>query len=151
MTFARTLAFIALATSASLAMAKQQTVLLNVPTMDCATCPITIKAALTKVPGVSKVKVSYEKREAVIVYDDTKATVGPEAGNRERRLPVDAQDSVRNTRNTAPIKPIPTVHAACQPPCAKLHAPSADPVAPPRKNVAMYRPLTRPRTSAPSA
>ena len=75
MTFARTLAFIALATSASLAMAKQQTVLLNVPTMDCATCPITIKAALTKVPGVSKVKVSYEKREAVIVYDDTKTTV----------------------------------------------------------------------------
>jgi len=75
MTFARTLAFIALATSASLAMAKQQTVLLNVPTMDCATCPSTIKAALTKVPGVSKVKVSYEKREAVIVYDDTKAPV----------------------------------------------------------------------------
>jgi len=75
MKLARTLAFIALATSASLAMAKQQTVLLNVPTMDCATCPITIKAALTKVPGVSKVKVSYEKREAVIVYDDTKATV----------------------------------------------------------------------------
>jgi mercuric ion binding protein len=75
MTFARTLAFVALATSASLAMAKQQTVLLNVPTMDCATCPITIKAALTKVPGVSKVKVSYEKREAVIVYDDTKTTV----------------------------------------------------------------------------
>ena len=75
MKLARTLAFIALASSASLAMAKQQTVLLNVPTMDCATCPITIKAALTKVPGVSKVKVSYEKREAVIVYDDTKATV----------------------------------------------------------------------------
>jgi mercuric ion binding protein len=75
MTFARPLAFAALATIASVAMAKQQTVLLNVPTMDCATCPITIKAALTKVPGVSKVKVSYEKREAVIVYDDTKATV----------------------------------------------------------------------------
>jgi len=72
---ARTLAFITLASIASLATAKQQTVLLNVPTMDCATCPITIKAALTKVPGVSKVKVSYEKREAVIVYDDTKATV----------------------------------------------------------------------------
>ncbi len=75
MTFARTLAFITLASIASLATAKQQTVLLNVPTMDCATCPITIKAALTKVPGVSKVKVSYEKREAVIVYDDAKATV----------------------------------------------------------------------------
>jgi len=75
MTYARTLAFAALASIASLSMAKQQTVLLNVPTMDCATCPITIKAALTKVPGVSKVKVSYEKREAVIVYDDAKATV----------------------------------------------------------------------------
>lgn len=57
------------------AAAAQQTVALNVPTMDCATCPITIKAALNKVPGVSKVKVSYEKREAVIVYDDAKASV----------------------------------------------------------------------------
>jgi mercuric ion binding protein len=57
------------------ALAKQQTVSLNVPTMDCATCPITIKAALSKVPGVAKVKVSYEKREAVIVYDDAHATV----------------------------------------------------------------------------
>jgi len=57
------------------ALAKQQTVALNVPTMDCATCPITIKAALSKVPGVAKVKVSYEKREAVIVYDDAQATV----------------------------------------------------------------------------
>jgi hypothetical protein len=34
---ARTLAFVALASTASFAMAKQQTVLLNVPTMDCAT------------------------------------------------------------------------------------------------------------------
>jgi mercuric ion binding protein len=56
------------------AFAKQQTVALNVPTMDCATCPITIKAALSRVPGVSRVKVSYEKREAVIVYDDAQAT-----------------------------------------------------------------------------
>jgi mercuric ion binding protein len=59
----------------ALALAKPQTVSLNIPTMDCATCPITIKAQLVKVPGVSKVKVSYERREAVIVYDDAKATV----------------------------------------------------------------------------
>ena len=57
------------------AFAKQTTVYLNVPTMDCATCPITIKAALVKVPGVSKVQVSYAKREAVIVYDDAKTSV----------------------------------------------------------------------------
>jgi mercuric ion binding protein len=70
-----TLTFTALLAAAPFAAAKQQTVLLNVPTMDCATCPITIKAALSKVPGVSKVKVSYEKREAVIVYDDAQASV----------------------------------------------------------------------------
>jgi mercuric ion binding protein len=66
---------LALTLAAPLAFAKQQTVSLNVPTMDCATCPITIKTALSKVPGVAKVKVSYEKREAVIVYDDAQASV----------------------------------------------------------------------------
>jgi mercuric ion binding protein len=72
---AHALTFCALLAGAQFAFAKQQTVSLNVPTMDCATCPITIKAALSKVPGVSKVKVSYEKREAVIVYDDAQANV----------------------------------------------------------------------------
>jgi mercuric ion binding protein len=56
-------------------LAKSQTVALNVPTMDCATCPITIKAALVKVPGVSQARVSYQKREAVVVYDDSKTNV----------------------------------------------------------------------------
>jgi mercuric ion binding protein len=75
MTPTRTLAVLALLAAAPFAAAKQQTVQLTVPTMDCATCPITIKAALSKVPGVSKVQVSYAKREAIIVYDDTRATV----------------------------------------------------------------------------
>ncbi|WP_322400509.1 mercury resistance system periplasmic binding protein MerP [Massilia luteola] len=75
MTISRPLTLLALAAVAPLASAKQQTVQLTVPTMDCATCPITIKAALSKVPGVSKVKVSYDRREAVIVYDDARATV----------------------------------------------------------------------------
>jgi mercuric ion binding protein len=57
------------------AFAKPNTVSLNIPTMDCATCPITIKTALVKVPGVSKVKVSYERREAVVVFDDSQASV----------------------------------------------------------------------------
>lgn len=59
----------------ALAFAKTSTVSLNIPTMDCSTCPITIKTALQKVPGVSKVKVSYERREAIIVYDDAQATL----------------------------------------------------------------------------
>jgi mercuric ion binding protein len=71
----KTLALIATLGAAPFALAKPQTVKLNVPTMDCATCPITIKAALVKVPGVSKVQVSYEKREAVVVYDDAQASV----------------------------------------------------------------------------
>jgi mercuric ion binding protein len=69
------LSLVALLGAAPLALAAQQTVKLNVPTMDCATCPITIKASLSKVPGVSKVQVSYAKREAVIVYDDAQASV----------------------------------------------------------------------------
>jgi mercuric ion binding protein len=69
------LSLVALLGAAPLALATQRTVKLNVPTMDCATCPITIKASLSKVPGVSKVQVSYAKREAVIVYDDAQASV----------------------------------------------------------------------------
>lgn len=71
----KALSIAALLLAPSLAFARPQTVSLNIPTMDCSTCPITIKAALVKIPGVSKVKVSYDRREAVIVYDDSKASV----------------------------------------------------------------------------
>lgn len=59
----------------STAEAATQKVVLNVPTMDCATCPLTIKAALLKVPGVSSAKVSYKKREAIVEYDDSTTDV----------------------------------------------------------------------------
>ena len=52
--------------------AATQTVTLDVPGMTCPTCPITIKKALNKVQGVSKVDVSYEKKQAVVTFDDTK-------------------------------------------------------------------------------
>ncbi|TCS33498.1 mercuric ion binding protein [Paucimonas lemoignei] len=65
----------ALLCASPLALAKSQKVSLNVPTMDCATCPITIKAALVKIPGVTSAKVSYERREAVVVFDDSKTNV----------------------------------------------------------------------------
>jgi mercuric ion binding protein len=48
---------------------------LDVPTMYCDICPITVKKALSKVPGVSGVEVSYEKKEATVTFDDAKATV----------------------------------------------------------------------------
>ena len=57
------------------AWAEEKTVTLSVPGMNCAACPLTIKAALGKVPGVSKVAASYERKVAVVTFDDAKATV----------------------------------------------------------------------------
>lgn len=54
------------------AWAQPQTITLDLPTMNCAMCPITVKKALNKVEGVSSVEVSYEKKEAVVTFDDTK-------------------------------------------------------------------------------
>src|SRR2546428_13774084 len=52
--------------------AATKTVTLNVPGMTCPACPITIKKALNKVEGVSKVDVNYEKKQAVVTFDDAK-------------------------------------------------------------------------------
>jgi mercuric ion binding protein len=57
------------------ARAAEQTVVLNIPTMDCATCPLTIKTALLKVKGVSRAEVSYERREARVTFDDAVASI----------------------------------------------------------------------------
>ena len=40
--------------------------------MTCPTCPITVKKALNKVDGVSKVEVRYERKEAIVTFDDSK-------------------------------------------------------------------------------
>lgn len=57
------------------AFAGSKSVTLAVPGMNCELCPATVKKALSKVPGVSNVAVSFEKREAVVSFDDTKASV----------------------------------------------------------------------------
>lgn len=69
--------FVSLALSALVvpAWAATRTVTLSVPGMTCSACPITVKKALSKVEGVSKVDVSYEKRQAVVTFDDAKASV----------------------------------------------------------------------------
>ncbi len=64
-----------LALGAGSASAAIRQVTLTVPTMDCATCPVTIRVALLKVPGVSKAVVSYARREAKVTFDDSKADV----------------------------------------------------------------------------
>lgn len=57
------------------ALATPQTVKLSVPGMTCAACPITVKKALSRVEGVSKAEVSYEKLEAVVTFDDAKTSI----------------------------------------------------------------------------
>lgn len=69
------LASVVLAAVVAPVWAATQTVTLSVPGMTCAACPITVKKALSKVEGVSQVDVSFEKREAVVTFDDAKTSV----------------------------------------------------------------------------
>ena len=52
-----------------------QTVKLDVKNMDCAACPITVKKALTRVPGVASATVDYDSKTAVVSFDPAKATL----------------------------------------------------------------------------
>ena len=70
---AAVVAMIALTTPAC---ASPKTVTLNVSGMTCEACPVTVKKALQKVPGVSKIDVQYEKKQVVVTFDDTKTNVG---------------------------------------------------------------------------
>jgi len=60
---------------ASPVWAASKTVTLSVPTMDCPVCPITVKKALIKVPGVSQARVNFDKRLATVTFDDAKTSI----------------------------------------------------------------------------
>ena len=53
-----------------------RTVTLAVPSMDCPVCPITVKKALSQVPGVSQARVDFAQRQAVVMFDDARTNVG---------------------------------------------------------------------------
>lgn len=57
--------------------ATPKTVTLAVQNMTCELCPITVKKSLEKVPGVSAVKVDFDRKAAIVTYDADKAQ--PEA------------------------------------------------------------------------
>jgi len=61
-----------LVTVGSAAWAAPKSVTLDVPGMTCPTCPVTIKKALLKQPGVTAVIVRYEKKQLEVVFDDAK-------------------------------------------------------------------------------
>lgn len=57
------------------AWAAQQTAMLFISGMTCATCPITVKKALTKLGGVIDVKSNLGKRETTVIYDDARVSL----------------------------------------------------------------------------
>ena len=71
----RLFAILSLATITAPVWAATPTVTLSVPGMTCAACPITVKKALSKVEGVSKSDVTFEKREAIVTFDDSKTNI----------------------------------------------------------------------------
>ena len=71
------------------AWAASKTVTLSVPGMTCAACPITIKKALTDVDGVTDAEVSFDKKEAVVTFDDAKTgCVHPHRGHHGRGVSI---------------------------------------------------------------
>lgn len=66
------LAALSVLVASTCATAAEKTITLNVSDMTCAACPITVKKALNKVLGVSKVSVSLENKQAVVTFDDSK-------------------------------------------------------------------------------
>jgi periplasmic mercuric ion binding protein len=57
------------------AWASPKTVTLNVSGMTCEACPVTVKKALQKVSGVSKIDVQYERKQVVVTFDDSKTNI----------------------------------------------------------------------------
>jgi periplasmic mercuric ion binding protein len=62
-----------LAAGAALA-APLQTATLAVENMTCGTCPIVVKKALERVPGVSATAVDFDKKTATVTFDPDKAS-----------------------------------------------------------------------------
>lgn len=71
------LLFVAAIASATAFAASIRTLTLDVTKMDCAACPLTVRVALEKVPGVDSAKVDFKTKRAVVVFDPAKTS--PEA------------------------------------------------------------------------
>jgi mercuric ion binding protein len=53
---------------------KVSTATLDVSNMTCAACPITVRKALEKVPGVDSAKIDLKTHRAVVAFDPAKTT-----------------------------------------------------------------------------
>lgn len=73
--FSMVVASLVMSTTAFAAGARTAT--LAVTNMDCAVCPITVRKALERLPGVESAKVDFKTKRAVVAFDPGKTT--PEA------------------------------------------------------------------------
>lgn len=64
-----------LATPLLTSAAETKTVTLDVPGMTCKFCPITIRKALKKVPGVIDAKADFDSKTATVTFDPDKTSV----------------------------------------------------------------------------
>ena len=55
--------------------AETKTISLDVPGMTCKFCPITIRKALEKIPGVVEVKSEFKTKTATVTFDPTKTNI----------------------------------------------------------------------------
>jgi mercuric ion binding protein len=63
-----------LALLASPVIAAERSATFSIANMSCALCPITVKSAISRVPGVISVEVSADPGRAVVRYEDSQAT-----------------------------------------------------------------------------
>ncbi|HBT33248.1 MAG TPA: mercury resistance system periplasmic binding protein MerP [Pusillimonas sp.] len=66
----------ALATAlSSPAWAADKLVTLSIPGMTCGACPITVRTALNRIPGVEKIGIDEAHKLVSVTYDDSKTNV----------------------------------------------------------------------------
>ena len=70
----RAISLLSLIATGVASAAPPQTATLAVENMTCGTCPIVVKKALQRVPGVSSTTVDFDKKTATVSFDPDKAT-----------------------------------------------------------------------------
>lgn len=57
------------------ASAAEARVTLAITNMTCAKCPIAVRAAIRRVPGVKAVEVDIDRKTAIVIYDDALVSI----------------------------------------------------------------------------
>ena len=66
---------IALSAALTPAWAATKSVTLSIPGMTCGACPITVRTALKRVPGVENIGIDEAHKLVTVTYDDSKTKV----------------------------------------------------------------------------